>query len=64
MLQRKKGWKSKEANRRKKNLKGMNIDNDFGYSVLLYSSLLNKEGRREGEWISKTCDQNSCLSDW
>ena len=44
-------------------LKGMNFDHDFGYSFLLLSSLLKREGRKKGEWISKNRDQNSRLSD-
>ena len=43
-------------------LKGMTLDHDFGYSFPLLSSLLKKDGRRNGEWISKNRDQKSCFS--
>ena len=45
--------------------KGMTFDHDFGYFSPLLFSLLAKEGRRKGEWISKSYqskDQRSCLS--
>ena len=31
---------------------GMTFDPDFGYSFPLFSSILQKEWRRKGEWIS------------
>ena len=31
----------------------MTFDHDFGYSFPLFSSILEKEGRRKGEWIAK-----------
>ena len=31
----------------------MTFDHDFGYSFPLFYSLLKKEGRRKGKWISK-----------
>jgi hypothetical protein len=34
---------------KKTGLKGMNFDHDFVYSFPLFSSLLEKEGRRKGE---------------
>ena len=33
--------------------KGMTFDQDFGYALPFFSSLLKKEGRRKGEWIAK-----------
>ena len=42
--------------------KGMTFNHDFGYSFLLFSSLLKIEERRREEWISKNRDQKSCLS--
>ena len=33
--------------------KGMTFDHDFGYSFILFSSLLKKEERRKGEWTAK-----------
>jgi hypothetical protein len=32
----------------------MTFDHDFGYSPLLFSSLLKKERRRKGEGIAKS----------
>ena len=42
--------------------KGMTFDHGFGYSFPPFSSLLEKEGRRKGEWIAKIVIKSQCLS--
>ena len=41
--------------------KGMTFDQDFSYSFPFFFPP-KIEGRRKGEWISKTRDKRSCLS--
>ena len=41
--------------------KGMTIDHNFCYFILIFSFLLKKRGKRKGEWCSKNRDQKSYL---
>ena len=41
--------------------KALFFDHDFGYSFPPFSSLLIKEGRRKGEWITKVVVKNNAF---